>query len=261
MPHPKSNTTFAIPLLNILMVPLLVSFLIACGSETTHKAEVSVDTVFSSGSSVSAPVPGTLEQSLIDQGLVNIQDIDPEIMVDLKYSTEDNFFGQDVYGDLTKAYLQLKPAQALAEANKELRQIDPNLTLFVYDGVRPLRVQRILWAKLDTLPYGIRTNYVADPDIGSIHNFGCAVDLTIYDKAKDAVLDMGTPYDYFGSLAYPRMEDSLLSRGLLTETQIINRRLLRKIMTRQHFTPITSEWWHFNFHSRETARKNYAVIE
>lgn len=246
-------------LFRICITLIITSGVVSCNEETSQKAEVSKDTI----PDIIAPVSktGPFEQSLIDQGLVNIQDIDPSILVDLKYSTTDNFFGEDVYEDLTHAYLQLKPAQALAAVNDELKQIDPNLRLMVYDGARPLKVQKILWEKLDTIPYALRTNYVADPGAGSIHNFGCAVDLSIFDISKDSVLDMGTPYDHFGELAYPRLEDQLLEEGRLNKEQIINRRLLRKVMEKHHFLPITSEWWHFNYHSRETAKKNYKIIE
>ena len=43
----------------------------------------------------------TLEKKLISAGLVNIQSVIPEIQVELKYSTTDNFLHADVYGDLT----------------------------------------------------------------------------------------------------------------------------------------------------------------
>ena len=62
-----------------------------------------------------------LEQRMIDQGLVNLQTIDSTIMVELKYSTTDNFVHTDVYGDLTRAYMQQKPAEMLAKASKILQ--------------------------------------------------------------------------------------------------------------------------------------------
>ena len=47
----------------------------------------------------------TLEKKLISAGLVNIQSVIPEIQVELKYSTTDNFLHADVYGDHCEAYL------------------------------------------------------------------------------------------------------------------------------------------------------------
>ena len=62
--------------------------------------------------------------------------------------------------------------------------------------------------------------YVADPKKGSIHNYGCAVDLTVYDLASKKPLDMGTKYDFFGDLAYPRLEYKMLKEGKLTKEQV-----------------------------------------
>ncbi|NBA88870.1 peptidase M15 [Emticicia sp. CRIBPO] len=256
---PDRNIPFYTKTLKHCLLLNILSFTFSCTSAPEQKAEVTKE-VFVEPTAPASTV-GNFEQSLIDQGLVNIQDVDPNIKVELKYSTEDNFFGEDVYEDLTKAYLQLKPAQALAAANEELMNIDPNLRLLVYDGVRPLSVQKILWDKLDTIPPPLRSNYVANPEMGSIHNYGCAVDLTIFDVARDSVLDMGTKYDYFGELAYPRMEDQMVGEGKLTKDHIIHRKLLRSVMEKYNFMPITSEWWHFNYHSRETAKKIYTIIK
>jgi len=231
-------------------------FQLTCTAPSTQKEEVIHD--FPPEETVQI---SHLEQALMDQGLVNIQTIDPEIMVELKYSTTDNFFGEDVYGNLENAYLQPKVTKALKNANSNLQAIFPNYRLLVYDGVRPHSIQKILWDKLDSIPSKLRKNYVADPDEGSIHNYGCAVDLTIYDLNSLKPLDMGTKYDYFGALAYPRLETQMLLEGKLTQNQIDNRKILRNIMTNAGFQPITSEWWHFNFHSRKTAKLKYQIIE
>ena len=202
-----------------------------------------------------------LEISMQDQGLVNIQEIDGEILVDLKYSSTDNFFGEDVYGILENAYLQKPPAEALKKANQSLMGTHPNLRLLIYDAARPLSIQTILWEKLDTIPPRNRKNFVADPKDGSIHNFGCAVDLTLFDLTTNQALDMGTKYDYFGPLAYPRLEERMLVEGKLTSAQIANRKLLRDLMNSVGFDAITSEWWHFNFHSRKKAKELYEIVK
>jgi D-alanyl-D-alanine dipeptidase len=204
---------------------------------------------------------GLLERSMIDYGLIDIQSLDERILVNLKYSSKDNFFGEDVYGDLELAYLQPEVAGALIKANEILKNENPNLSLLVYDAARPLSVQKILWTWLDSLSTTERKNYVADPDIGSIHNYGCAVDLTIYDLESQSPLDMGTVYDYFGDLAYPRLEREMLNNGKLSLKQLNNRILLRTVMQNAGFTPITSEWWHFNYYSRKIAATKYKIIE
>jgi zinc D-Ala-D-Ala dipeptidase len=204
---------------------------------------------------------GSFEQNLIDQGLVNLQKIDSSILVDLRYSTENNFFGKDVYEELESAYLPEDVALKLSGVNKELKRENPNLSLLVFDAVRPLSVQQILWDALDTIPVNQRKAYVADPQAGSLHNYGCAIDLSIFDDLKDSLLDMGTTYDYFGYLAYPRKEEEMLKNGLLTSNQIENRLLLRKAMRAGGFVSIKSEWWHFNCTSLTNAKQKYTLIK
>lgn len=206
------------------------------------------------------PFLPTIEQKMIEQGLINIQEIDSSIHVELKYSTTDNFFGEDVYDDMTQAYLQPKTAQMLALSNKILKDKYPNYRLLVYDAARPLSIQEVLWQKLDSIPPKKRSDFVADPAKGSIHNFGCAVDLTIVNITTNKPLDMGTKYDYFGYLAYPRKEAEMLATGQLTTLQVENRHILRDVMVASGFMPITSEWWHFNAKSREDAKRIYKII-
>jgi zinc D-Ala-D-Ala dipeptidase len=201
-----------------------------------------------------------LEKSLQDQGLVDIQKDIPGIQVELKYSTEDNFFNQDVYGDLTRCYLQPVAAEMLAKAQKALQEEYPNLSLLVYDGVRPIRVQQILWDGLDK-PDSIKPLYVSDPKIGGLHNFGLAVDLTILDLKTRKPLDMGTPFDYFGYPAYPDRELQMLAEKKITKAQVANREILRKVMKGAGFTGIGSEWWHFNAFSRKEAGEKFPLIQ
>lgn len=203
-----------------------------------------------------------LEKQMIKQGLVNIQTIDPTLLVELKYSTTDNFVKKDVYGDLERAYLQPAIAKKLAKANQLLKQLKPGYRLLIYDAARPNSVQYLLWDALDDLPIkeGSKRLYVADPKIGSIHNFGCAIDLTVAD-ANGKPLDMGTKYDFFGPLAYPRSEAEMLKQGKLTQQQVANRTLLRKVMTLSGFTVNTTEWWHFDGMSRKNAKLNYGIIK
>lgn len=201
-----------------------------------------------------------LEMTLRGQGLVNVEEEIPGIKVELKYSTTDNFFKQDVYGDLTKAFLQPEVAERLKKAQEMLQTDYPGYTLLVYDGVRPSSVQQILWDNLDK-PDSLKPLYVADPKKGSLHNFGVAVDLTIFDTKADSTLDMGTSYDYFGYPAYPDREKQMLSEGKLTRAQIANRDILRKVMTANGFSGIGSEWWHFNAFSRQEAGEKFEIIK
>ncbi|RRB15644.1 peptidase M15 [Larkinella knui] len=197
---------------------------------------------------------------MVRQGLVDIQTVDRSLLVELKYSTTDNFVGKDVYGDLTRAYLQPLAAQKLAKASRLLQQKHPDLRLLVYDATRPRSVQWDLWNTLKHLPVDERGKYVSNPRNGSVHNYGCAVDLTLATQAGKP-LDMGTKFDYFGELAYPEKEDLLLKQGKLTRKQVENRRLLRSVMRSAGFSSLKAEWWHFNALSRAEAKKRYKIVE
>jgi len=199
-------------------------------------------------------------ETIENNDLVNIQELDSTILIDLKYSTTDNFMNMDMYGDLETCYLRKNPAEMLLRANEYLKETNPELNLLIYDGLRPRSIQRKLWNALDEVPETERTQYVADPEKGSIHNYGAAVDLTLAHE-NGSPLDMGTNYDYFGELAFPALEDSLLSIGVLTKAQIQNRKILRSVMTRAGFSTISSEWWHFNAYSYQDIQTKYNIIE
>lgn len=198
-------------------------------------------------------------QVMTNQGLVDIQSIDSSIVVDLAYSDTSNFFGKDVYGDYEKAFAQPIATKMLVEANARLKEINPDLRLKIYDSVRPRSIQWILWNSSD-MPEDERRQYIAHPESGSIHNYGLAIDLTISDSEGNE-LDMGTGYDDFRELAHIDKEEELVSEGKLTNHQVENRLLLRKVMTEAGFLTIRSEWWHFDALPRAQVLEEYVIIE
>ncbi|NQV50267.1 MAG: M15 family metallopeptidase [Candidatus Marinimicrobia bacterium] len=211
----------------------------------------------SAGFALDSPNSISLEQQLQAQGLISIHSLAPDILVELKYSTPDNFLGVDTYGELESCYLQPEAASMLKTAQAFLKKSHPGLSLLIYDGARPRSIQRIMWALVVNTP---SQGYVADPDRGSVHNFGSAVDLTIA-TSNGVPLDMGTPFDFFGDLAQPRYEQKFLSEKKLSQAQIDNRLLLRDVMTQAGFLPISIEWWHFNAVPVKLARTKYKIIE
>jgi D-alanyl-D-alanine dipeptidase len=220
--------------------------------------------LFSASSFVDAQTPQTLppiEKQILAKGLVDVQQADPTILVELKYATTDNFMKKKVYKELTRAYLQKETAEKLVKAHQYLKAVKPDHRFLVYDAVRPNSVQYDLWNTLDDM--GIapadKPKYVADPTKGSNHNFGCAVDLTVVD-GEGKPLDMGTPFDFFGPLAYPRMEQEMLRKGKLTSKQVANRELLRQAMKKAGFIVNTTEWWHFDSMSKAQAKAKYGMI-
>lgn len=198
------------------------------------------------------------DSTLKSKGYVDIQEINPDILVELKYATPDNFMGRKVYQDLTKAWLHPDAAQKLHRAQQILQREKPGYSLLIYDAARPIAVQRIMW----NLVRGTKnTYYVSNPAKGGgLHNYGMAVDVTIVND-KGQPLQMGTPYDFFGPEANTDKEEELLRTKKISRTEFWNRRLLRRVMKEAGFRPIKSEWWHFNACSRQTARAQYRLIE
>lgn len=191
--------------------------------------------------------------------LVDAQTLVPHLLVTLKYATDDNFIRRNVYGDLRRCFLQRDAAAMLAQAAAELNQRAPDLRLLAYDCARPRSVQLQMWQVVKGTP---QQQYVANPHskTGSIHNYGCAIDLTLSDAVGKA-LDLGTPFDFFGETAEPRHEARLLEAAALDHAALANRLLLREVMVRAGFYPLAHEWWHFNCATAAQTRKRYHIVE
>ncbi len=201
----------------------------------------------------------SFEQAMEKQGLLEVRANIPDVLVELKYATSDNFMGKDVYGCLKHAYLQPEVLAKLKRAQAYLSKSHPGFHLLIYDAARPLSKQWELWNTLTKYPPSERQKYVADPHEHSIHNYGSAIDLTVADAAGKP-LDMGTPFDFFGELAYPSREKELLASGKLSQKAYQNRLILREAMVAAGFMRIEFEWWHFNAFSRKEAKRRYQVV-
>ena len=181
----------------------------------------------------------------------------PALVIDLKYATKDNFVGENLYGPFRKAYLHREAAAKLKRAIHNLKVLAPGFRFVIFDALRPRSVQWLLWNKVAGTP---EQKYVANPQRGSVHNYGFALDLSLLDPAGREV-DMGTPFDNFTRLAQPRYERHFLKTGLLSKTQHRNRRLLKRVMHAAGFRQISNEWWHFNALPIRILRKNYRIVE
>lgn len=200
------------------------------------------------------------DQDVKLEGLVEVKERVPEAVVDLKYASADNFMKADVYGGLRRCFLVPDAADKLARAHAILKERAPKLTFVMWDCARPRRVQKIMWDVVKDTP---SRHYVANPytKTGSIHNYGCAADMSLWDTEKGAPVDMGTPYDFFGKLAEPRHELRFWKEGRLSSEQLANRLLLREVMLRAGFLVIPNEWWHFNCFDNATVRRRFPIIE
>ncbi len=176
-----------------------------------------------------------------DTLIVPLASIDSTIATDVRYATTNNFTGQVLY-PTDKIYIRKIVGEALAKVQAYLRD-NFNLQIKVFDGYRPFSVQKKMWKIMPD------DRYVANPAKGSRHNRGAAVDLTIIDSTGKE-LDMGTRYDNFTMKAHYDYSD-------LPDKVKENRKLLRDTMMKFGFTPIESEWWHFDF----KGWKNFSILD
>jgi len=183
----------------------------------------------------------TLQAQSNDTLIVPLASIDSTIVTDVRYATTNNFTGQVLY-PTDKVYIRKVVGKALAKVQSYLRD-NYNLQIKVFDGYRPLSVQKKMWKIMPD------DRYVANPAKGSRHNRGAAVDLTIIDSTG-AELDMGTGYDNFTMKAHYDYSD-------LPADVKANRKLLRDTMMKFGFSPIESEWWHFDY----KGWKNFSILD
>lgn len=163
--------------------------------------------------------------------LFDLEDFIPGIITDVRYATDNNFYGSPVYSE-EKIFLRSTAAQALLLVQNELKE--QNKSLKIFDAYRPYSVTVLFYEKIKD------TNFVASAYTGSRHNRGCAIDLTIVDIASGKELKMPTEYDDFTERAASDFMD-------ITEDEKANRELLHSIMIKNGFVPLRSEWWHFDF--------------
>ena len=155
----------------------------------------------------------------------------PDLAIDLRYASLDNFVGRDLYGSLDCAWLHHLAAAGLERVMTLLEREAPGHRLLVLDALRPHRVQIQLW---DHLAGTDLRQYVADPARGSIHSFGMALDATLIDP-QGRELDMGSGFDEMTERSHPRLEPQHLATGDLTPAQHRNRTLLRTALCRSGF--------------------------
>jgi len=181
----------------------------------------------------------------------------PGVALDLRYASTNNFMSKNVYNDFTRAFLHKVAAEKFQVALGRLQEARPGWKFLLFDCLRPARAHQELWNFVAGTP---QESYVANPDRGSLHSFGFAVDLTLMDE-NQRELDMGTEFDSFEDLAQPRLEPRMLETGLLTSAQHENRLLLRSIMESAGFTQLSFEWWHYDAGPGDVVRKNYRIIQ
>ena len=126
-------------------------------------------------------------------------------------------------------YLHHEAASKLEMAHK--LAVSAGFGMRIFDAFRPTEAQWKLW---EICPDPM---YVANPERGSAHSRGIAVDLTLIDSMGND-LDMGTPFDDFTTLSHhATLEISPLAQK--------NRAILLGIMTAAGWDLYLNEWWHY----------------
>ena len=163
--------------------------------------------------------------------LVDISAIDPTIVIDLRYATENNVTGHQLYPKGARPYVLPSVATQLAGVQRYLQQF--RYKLKIWDAYRPKAAQELLWK------YASKDDYVADPErgFGSMHSYGVSVDATLVDDwNQDAT--MPTKFDEFT----PQAMMSYIGPDPLVRQHLT---LLQKAMSHNRFYGLRVEWWHF----------------
>ncbi len=194
---------------------------------------------------------------------VNVTDVVPDAILEIRYFSTYNFVGARIDGyEEPVALMTRVAADSLRAVSDDLKQ--HGYCIKIYDAYRPQRgVDHFMrWAldQGDTITkayfYPRLTKkevfdgeYVATK---SGHSRGSTVDLTIVDMKTGKEVDMGGTFDWFGIESHPDFgggnPETLEFQQTVptfTSEQFYNRMVLRSAMMRHGFLPLDNEWWHF----------------
>lgn len=215
----------------------------------------------------SQPIPPATE-SPADSSAVSatsdfvcITDIVPDAILEIRYHSSYNFIGRRIDGyDEPTALLTRVAADSLKAVSDELLAMGYRIK--IYDAYRPQAAvdHFVRWGKDldDTL---MRQYFYPNVDKSrlfeldyiatrSSHSRGSTVDLTLFDMASGKEVDMGSPFDWFGTESHPTCggnpdNQQYRPNDTLSREQFANRMILRKAMLKHGFKPYECEWWHF----------------
>ena len=174
-----------------------------------------------------------------DDELVLVVDYIPDIVIDLKYATTDNFTGQIIYEN-ADAYLRYGTVKKLMLVQDALKPL--GYKLLIWDAYRPVEAQFKLW---EICP---DSTYVANPNKGySSHSKGNTVDITLVTLEGEEV-SMPTEFDDFSVAADRDYSDVSKEAGE-------NAQLLQDLMESAGFRGYSGEWWHY------TDIVDYSVVD
>jgi D-alanyl-D-alanine dipeptidase len=165
------------------------------------------------------------------KSLVNLKTVVPQLVIDLKYSSKNNFVQQVLYEKNAEAFARRSLAEALKKINGILAK--KGLGLKVFDAYRPYSVTKKMWKVVPD------ERYAANPAKGSGHNRGAAVDVTLVQLSTGEELAMPTEFDDFTEKAHHNYRN-------LQKVVIENRELLKRTMETNGLVALSTEWWHYS---------------
>lgn len=181
---------------------------------------------------------------------VYLSDVIPDITIDLRYYTDNNFIGTPIDGYLApKCIITKDAAIAIKKVQDELKTY--GLCLKIFDTYRPQQAvdHFVRWANdyADTLRKAeyypnVKKNELIPDYIASKsgHSRGSTVDLTIIplNSNNNEQIDMGGTFDYFGKVSW-------VNNLEISPNQRTHRMLLQTLMIKHGFKSYSKEWWHF----------------
>lgn len=197
---------------------------------------------------------------------VNITDVVPDAILEIRYYSTYNFVGQRIDGyEQPTALMTKRAADSLKAVSDDVMRLGYRLK--IYDAYRPqMAVDHFVRWAADIPDTMMRQYFYPEVDKSRLfeleyimaksgHTRGSTVDLTLFDMTTEKELDMGGTFDWFGEESHPDFggnPETGIFNGkpspagrTITEEQFHNRQILREAMLRHGFKPLDSEWWHF----------------
>ena len=191
--------------------------------------------------------PPILDSLHSHKKLIDLKKLDDEFKLDIRYASTNNFMRSKFYKN-ERAFFNMNAADRLIEAKNELKEL--GYGIIIYDAYRPWFVTKMFW---EGTPENLK-HFVANPENGSSHNKGCAIDIGLYDIETEESIVMISGYDEFTERAYPNyIGGSKKQRDI--------RDMLIQVMERNDFTVYEYEWWHFTYNECDSGIMNYSFEE
>lgn len=174
------------------------------------------------------------------EDFVDVRMYIPDIEIELRYATSNNITHSVLYKN-SNVYLRKGTADKLKKANYEFKKLGYRIK--IWDAYRPTDVQKVLWSKVSD------SRYIANPNGGSNHSRGSAVDITLVNK-NGREITMPTDFDGFSKKADRDYSD-------VDKISAENAKFLESIMVKCGFESIYTEWWHFD----DSDSKKYGIVD